>query len=499
MTTKKSAIIIGAGIGGIVTSLYLAKNGYSIDVLEKNAGPGGRCGHIIRDGHRFDLGATILLMPSVYREVLHSLGLNLEDLVELNPLPELYKLYFDDGFKLDFTTDSGRMEKQLESLEAGSFQKYRTYISKGYELFLLSLHKLLGRNFYRLSDFITFRNARLLFQLKAYMTHEKYTRKFFHHPHLNKAFTFQNIYVGQNPYDAPALFSMLPAAELTEGSMFPNGGMYSFVDKLVTLATKSGVRFHYNKPVSKIKIVADKATGIITEDGKEMSAGIIIANADLPYVYRELLPDKRISARIERSRYACSAIVFHWGLDKRYPQFGHHTVFLSDNYKHGLDHIFKEKSISDTPSFYIHAPVGTDATAAPPGEDTISVIVPAGHVDERFDQDWTGLKTKARAAIINRLKTFGMEDIEKHIKFEICYTPNIWKNIYNISKGSVFGSLSHNIMQMGYFRPHNRHARYRNVYFVGGSTHPGNGVPLVLLSSKLVSERILKEAGVGKR
>ena len=295
MTTKKSAIIIGAGIGGIATSLFLSKNGYSVDVYEKNAVPGGRCGHILREGHRFDLGATILLMPSVYREVLHSLGLNLEDLVELNPLPDLYHLYFDDGYKLDFTTDAGKMEKQLESLEPGSFQKYHAYISKGYQMFLLSLQKLLGRNFYHLSDFITLQNARLLIRLKTYMTHEKYTRKFFRHPNLNKALTFQNIYVGQNPYDAPALFSMLPAAELTEGSMFPTGGMYSFVEKLLTLASESGVRFHYNKPVSKIKIFGNKATGIIIDEGTEINGDMIIANADLPYVYRELLPDKKIS------------------------------------------------------------------------------------------------------------------------------------------------------------------------------------------------------------
>ena len=156
--------------------------------------------------------------------------------------------------------------------------------------------------------------------------------------------------------------------------------------------------------------------------------------------------------------------------------------------------IFREKSLSDKPSFYIHSPVRTDPSAAPPDEDTLSVIVPVGHLDEKYKQDWDYLKTVARSEVFNRLKDIGIEDFERNIKFEICCPPKSWENTYNISRGSVFGSLSHSIMQMGYFRPHNRHDIYRNLFFVGGSTHPGNGVPLVLLSAKLTAERIFKES-----
>ena len=158
-----------------------------------------------------------------------------------------------------------------------------------------------------------------------------------------------------------------------------------------------------------------------------------------------------------------------------------------------MDAIFDHHSLSENPSFYIHAPVRTDLTAAPADQDSVSVIVPIGHLDEKNPQDWEELKMMARSEVLKRLKHEGFNDLEDHIKFEICYTPVAWKSIYNVARGSVFGSIGHNIMQMGYFRPHNRHNRYRNLYFVGGSTHPGNGVPLVLLSAKLTSERILKE------
>jgi len=493
MTNNKLAVVVGAGIGGIATAVFLAKKGFQVKVYEKNSAPGGRCGQTIRDGHRFDLGATIFLMPSIYRQVFGSLDLKLEDCFEINPLPTIYKVYFDDGTHIAFNADHSKMQEQLEKIETGSFQKFKSYISKGYVHFQLAISKLIGRNFYHAFDFITLKNAWLLIQLKTYIKHHVYIRRFFKHQHLKMAFTFQNIYVGQSPYSSPALFSMLPAAELTEGSLFPTGGMHMVAEKLISIATYLGVQFYYNKPVAKINVVDKKASSITLEDGSEISADIFIANADLPYVYRELLPTSRISARLNRKKYSCSAIVFHWGLDKIYSQLGHHSVFLSEEYRKNLTMIFEEKSLAEDPSFYVHAPARTDPTAAPQNEDTISVIVPVGHLDTKHPQDWNQLKNIARTGVINRFIKLGMDDIENHIKFEICYLPTTWNNIYNISKGSVFGSLNHSIMQMGYFRPHNKHNRYQNLYFVGGSTHPGNGVPLVLLSAKLTSERILKD------
>jgi len=227
------------------------------------------------------------------------------------------------------------------------------------------------------------------------------------------------------------------------------------------------------------------------ETGQKVKAGIVVANADLPYVYREMLPRSLASARIDRMKYSCSAICFHWGLDKAFPAIGHHSVFLSDGFKKGLDTIFRDKSVSDAPSFYLHAPSRSDPAAAPVNQDTFSAIVAAGHLDRKKRQDWEKLRATTREAVLKRIGRLVGDDIEKHIKFEIAYTPDTWEQACNITKGSVFGSLGHNIFQMGYFRPHNRHDRYHNLFFAGGSTHPGNGIPNVLLSAKLVSERII--------
>jgi len=490
----KKVAIIGAGAGGLATAVKLAQNGYQVTIYEKNATPGGRCGQLIKDGHRFDLGATIFLMPSIYREVFESLGVKLEDCFESKPLPVIYKLYYGNGQTFDFTTNSSKMKAQLEKIEPGSFQFMQRYVKTGYNLFKISMEKLLGRNFYHVFDFINLGNVKLLFQIKTHIRHMTYIRQFFKNSMLQVAFTFQNIYVGQNPFTAPALFSMLPAAELSEGSLYPMGGMYKIIEKLLSMATELGVEIQYNKAVMRINVDTNIATGLLFEDGSEVDTDLIVANADLPYVYTELLPDRLRSFKMHFLKYACSGMVFHWGLDKAYPQLAHHSVFLAGDYKKSLDKIFKDKTMAESPSFYIHAPVNNDPAAAPEGQDTISVIVPVGHLDPRKEQDWTALKQTAREGILRRLKAEGLGDLEEHIKFEICYLPKTWESVLNITKGSVFGSINHSILQMGYFRPHNKHPRYDNLYFVGGSTHPGNGVPLVLLSSKLTSERIMHDA-----
>jgi phytoene desaturase len=492
MTAEKKAIIIGAGIGGITTSIFLARAGYKTEIYEKNSAAGGRCGQLIRDGHRFDMGATMLMMPGIYNDVFKSLNIDLFTDNKINPLQDLYKIYFDNNDSITFSKDESRVIADHERIEPGSFERSRKYVKEGYKIYRLGIDKLIARNFTHPFQMINFKNIGLLIRLKTYISNFSYAKRFFKTDHLRMAYTFQNIYVGQSPFDSPALFSMVPAAEITEGSFFPEGGMFRIVEILINEAQKSGVKIHFNAPVKQIKTSGNKAQGIVLEDDTVINGDLVIANADLPYVYRKLLPYRRKAEKLDRMNYSASAISIHMGLDKQYPQLGHHSVFLSDDFRQGLDMIFREKSVSKNPSFYLHAPANTDPSAAPPGHESLSFIIGAGHVDKDYNQDWEFLKKQSRDAVIERLKKFGLTDIEEHIKFEIIHSPLSWETACNISRGSVFGSLAHNLMQMGYFRPHNRHAKYKNLYFVGGSTHPGNGIPNVLLSAKLVSERILK-------
>ena len=192
MTNGKKAVIVGAGIGGITTAIYLARNGYSVDIFEKNTSPGGRCGQTVYEGHRFDLGATMILMPEIYHEIFRSLDIKLEEGSDIFPLKDIYTIHFDNGTSLSFTTDREKMKDQLERIETGSYMKAEKYINEGYEIFILGMDKLIGRNFYNLFQLVNFKNIGLLIRLKVFISNWKYAKRFFRHPHLLMAYTFQN-------------------------------------------------------------------------------------------------------------------------------------------------------------------------------------------------------------------------------------------------------------------------------------------------------------------
>ncbi len=495
MTQKPTAIVIGAGIGGIATAARLAKNGYSVTVLEKNETPGGRCNQIVQDGHRFDIGPTLFLMPEVWEETFASLGEKMSDHLDLRRIDPTYKVHFDDGLKLQLTSNIGEMQTQLEAVEKTAFTGFLNYIAEGAQHYKISLEKFVGRNFYSLLDYFSIKNLPLIFKLKALDKHYRNTGRFFQDERLKAAFTFQNMYLGLSPYDAPATYSLLQYTELAEGVWYPMGGMYAAIQALVKVAEKLGVKFVYNTPVRKLKVEGSKVVSAELENGTTLSADIFVGNADLPYIYKELLPDAAEAKKLEEKLYTCSTIMFYWGVDKQYPQIAHHNVFLAGDYKASFDQIFQNHDLPDEPSFYVHAPARTDPAAAPAGQDTLFVLVPVGHLSAASKQDWEARIQRARQTVFERLsKEMGITDLESHIKFEIVYQPETWKERFNLEKGAAFG-LSHNFWQVGYLRPQNRHKKYKNLYFAGASTHPGTGLPIVLLSARLTTERILMEKG----
>jgi phytoene desaturase len=492
---KSTALVIGAGIGGIATAARLAKNGYDVTVLEKESTPGGRANQIVRDGHRFDIGPTLFLMPEIWEETFAALGERMSDHLELKRIDPTYKVHFDDGLQLELTSNIGDMQTQLENVEKTAFTGFLNYIAEGSKHYKMSVEKFVGRNFHNIFEYFSLRNLPLLFQLKALKKHYANVSKYFKDDRLKAAFTFQNMYLGLSPYDAPATYSLLQYTELAEGVWYPMGGMYAGIQALVKVAEKLGVKFIYNAPVKTMKEEKGKISSVVTEDGQEFKADIFVGNADLPYIYKELLPKNREAKKLDKKLYTCSTIMFYWGVDKGYPQIAHHNVFLGGDYKASFDRIFNDHTLPEEPSFYVHAPARTDPAAAPNGQDTLYVLVPVGHLDARSEQDWDALVNRARQTVFERLaKEMGADDLREHIKFEIVYQPKFWKERFNLEKGAAFG-LSHNFWQVGYLRPQNRHKKYKNLYFTGASTHPGTGLPIVLLSARLTTERILEEAG----
>jgi phytoene desaturase len=489
---QTSVIVIGAGIGGLTAATHLARRGMKVTVLEKNSRAGGRCDRFSRDGHHFDAGPTLLVMPLIYESEFAALGTSLQNMLDLQRVDPTYHLVFDDGSRLALTSDMKSMQEQLEAFEPGSFSGLLRYMEEGHRHYNVGTTKLVNRDFRKASEFFRLEHLSLLYQIKPLARHYRNMASYFRDPRLKAAFTFQDVYMGLSPFEAPATFSMMPYTELAHGVWYPRGGMYSIVEALMELARQAGVEFEFNAPVERIDVHGTQARGVVLSDGRYLPCDVVLANADLPYVYRDLLPEQAKAARLARKRFSCSVISFFWGVDKPYKQLPPHTLFLADDYRENFDSIIRDLDLPANPCLYIHAPARLDESMAPKGQDTLIAIVPVGHMSETGDQDWAAIRDRARQHVFRRLRTLGITDLEDHLKFEVNYTPLSWRKRYNLMKGSTHG-LCHNLMQLAYFRPDNKHARYHNLYFVGASTRPGTGLPTAMVSGRLAAERIMDE------
>lgn len=496
MKSRKTTItVIGAGLGGIAAATHLARKGMQVKIIEKNARPGGRCDRFERDGHHFDTGPTLFVMPRVYEAEFAKLGTPLHEMLDLQRVDPTYHLVFDDGNQLTLTSDMKSLQEQLEAIEKDSFQGFLRYMNEGHRHYYQAMQHLVNRDFRKASEFFHPRNLPLLFKLKPLSPHYHNMSAYFRQPRLKAAFTFQDVYMGLSPFEAPATFSMMPYTELAHGVWYPKGGMYRVVEALVEIAQQAGVEFVFNATVKRIELEGKRARGLRLADGKYIQTDVILANADLPYVYQNLLPKDNLAKSMTRKRLSCSVISFFWGVDKPYPKLGPHTLFLADDYRENFESIDRDLSIPQNPSLYIHAPTRLDPSLAPAGEDTLTAIVPVGHINRAEDQNWQAIRAQARDAVFRRLKLLGINDLEAHLKFEVCYTPLSWQKRYNLLKGATHG-LCHNLTQLGYFRPGYRHPHYPNLYFVGASTHPGTGMPTALISARLAAQRMLDDIKV---
>ena len=490
--TSRSVLVSGAGIAGLTAATHLARSGLHVTVLEKHAEPGGRCARLVRDGHRFDIGPTLFVMPLLYEAEFRALGARLGEQLELRPVDPTYRLVFDDGGQLALTSDMASMRQQLEGMEHGSFDVFRRYVREGAGHYEVVVDGLVNHEFRRLTDLLSLRRVGLVRGLRSLANHYGHVAAQFKAPGLRCALTFQDLYVGLSPFEAPATLSFLPYTELTHGVWFPRGGMYSIIEALVALAGEAGVDLRLGSEVTRIETDRDRARGVRLADGSHLVGDAVLANADLPWVYQHLLPADGAADSLARRRFSSSTISFFWGLDRTYEELGPHTLFLPDDYRATFDAITRDLVMPANPAVYVHAPTRLEPAMAPPGADSLTAIVPVAHMRDEGGEDWDALRDVARHQVLRRLASLGIRDLADHIKFEEAYTPITWADRHNLVKGATHG-LSHRLTQMALFRPPNRHRRYRNLYFAGASTHPGTGLPTAMVSGRYAARRLAAE------
>lgn len=488
----RHVIVVGAGLGGLAAAIRLRHRGFRVTVLERHAHPGGRCGLWESDGFRFDTGPTLLLMVDYLRALFAEVGRPLERYLDLRQLDPNYRVHYADGSTLDVTSRLNAVLEGLERIEPGVGPRFLRFLSETATLYRIGLDGFVDRNVHARGDFFNLRNAGLLLRARAMERLQRMVRRYFRTEKLQHTFSFQSLYLGLSPFDSPAIYSLLPYTEVAGGLYFPMGGMHAMPRALARLAEEMGVDIRYRHDVRSLERADGRIAAVVLADGTRLPADLVLANADLPYAYETLLGEKY--PRIDRFDFSCSAFLMYLGVNRRYPELTHHALVVPRDLRTTCDDIFSGRIPAD-PAYYICNPSKTDPSLAPPGCENVYVLVPVPSQLPGREIDWSVEGPRLEAAMLDRLERFGLPELRRHIVTRRTFTPADFALEFSATRGEAFG-LAHGIDQVGYFRPHNRHPRLANLYFVGQSTHPGCGIPMVLISARLVVERMAAEQAV---
>ena len=421
-----------------------------------------------------------------------------------------YNLWFSDGESFQLSTDVSRMKEEVEKWEGkDGFERYLGFLQEAHRHYELSVTHVLKKNYTSLLSMARPSFLRHLLNLHPFESIYSRASKYFWTERLRRVFTFGSMYMGMSPFNAPGTYSLLQYTELAEGIWYPKGGFHRVVAALVRVGERYGVNYRLSTSVSSIQLSSNsrRATGVILDNGEVISADIVVINADLVYAYNNLLPHSSKATSLQKRPASCSSISFYWAMNRTIPELTTHNIFLADDYRESFDDIFKNQLIPSQPSFYVNVPSRIDPVAAPKGKDAIVVLVPVGHLlDEKegagikieSKQDWEAMVSKARETVFATIEArTGAQNLQGALVKEIVNTPQSWKDVFNLDKGAILG-LSHSFFNVLSFRPSTKHSSIDRLHFVGASTHPGTGVPIVLAGSKLTSEQVLDVFGMEK-
>lgn len=491
---KKSrhAVVVGAGPGGLAAAMLLAKSGVKVTVVEKRGQVGGRTSTLEQDGFRFDVGPTFFLYPRVLREIFAATGYDLDAEVPMTRLDPQYRLVFGAGGELLATPNVEQMTKAIAAIspeDAGRFHEFITLNRTKLAKFL----PFLQSPFESWRDLAKPEMLKLLPLLAPWRSLDDDLQAHFKDERIRLGFSFQSKYLGMSPFRCPSLFSILSFLEYEHGVFHPTGGCGAVTKAMARIARDMGVEILLDEPVERVLVENGKAIGVKTQN-HSLPADAVVVNADFAGAMKRLVPNhlrnKWTDATLAKKDYSCSTFMMYLGIEGRYDDVSHHTIYLAENYRDNLKDIEERHRLSENPSFYVQNASVTDATLAPSGHSTLYVLLPVTH--ESAGVDWAKEMPRFRELALDQMEKIGITDVRRRIRTEKIMTPAGWQGEFDLYKGATF-SMAHSLKQMLHLRPHNRFEDIDQMYLVGGGTHPGSGLPVIFESARITSRLLLED------
>jgi phytoene desaturase len=484
---SKKALIIGAGIAGIATAIRLAVKGYQVEVFEANNYPGGKIAEFEREGFRFDTGPSLFTMPQYVDELFELADKAPSQFFQYQKLDTVCKYFYEDGSTLTAYADEEKFVNEV-SKKVGEPDAVERYFKSSSRIYQITNHVFLEQSLHRLKTYLswdTIRSILRLPQIDAFRTMHTANDVFFKDERLVQYADRYATYNGSNPYQAPATLNVIPYIEQHFGAYFPDKGMYSIVTSLVKLAESIGVKFHYNSLVDEI-ILKDKKVIGIKANAETFNADIVVSNMDVWFTYHKLLRGhpQLFPKKILNQERSSSALIFYWGIKKQFPELDLHNIFFSADYEAEFDHIWQKQDIYDDPTVYVNISSKLKPDDAPAGYENWFVMI---NIPSNKGQDWDGLIQSAKKNILQKLSRILKTDIAELIISESILDPRSIESRTSSYQGAIYGTSSNNRFA-AFLRHANRSSKIKNLYFCGGSVHPGGGIPLCLLSAKIVSD-----------
>ncbi|MBM3437679.1 MAG: phytoene desaturase [Bacteroidetes bacterium] len=487
----KSVIIVGAGLGGLSTALRLSYKGYQVTMIEKQDIPGGRLHLLKKDGFTFDVGPSFFSMSYEFKELFDSIGEPIPfALNELNPLYTVNMAGSDRVFQI--YKDLDRLAEEFKGIESDFESKVRGYLKGAKEIFHDTEYKIIKRNFDNIVSYaLSMATVPMKHLPKMFRTFWAELERHFESEEVKIIFSLVAFFLGATPFNTPSVYNLLNYTELEhDGYWNVKGGMYKIVEGIMGLLEKKGVKMIYNTEITSVQHSGGKMVSVTDSQGQVYRADLFVVNADAAWFRGKFLNRaKYTEAKLDKMEWTLAPFTIYLGVKGTIPGIHHHNYFLGDNFRAYADTIFRSTVAPEKPYYYVNVASKSNPDCAPAGCENLFILCPVP--DLRVKPDWSDAN-KLVEEIIEDLGKRVNFDIKNNILTQVVHTPNEWQKMFNLYKGSGLG-LAHGLNQIGSLRPANKDEKLSNVYYVGASTHPGTGLPIVVIGSRLVTERIVNE------